>query len=267
MTLPLFALGLALLLTNADSAPAPSAAAPLAIEARGDRFTVRAREVPLRLILERIAVIAKIKVHFDGSGEERITVDFQDRPLDDALRRLLRHRSTVLVYESATGPPVAARVGPRAALVDSLGRSDQEALATPLALEPPLADAADGEAVDPGAVALARASAAVDVVEEEILALPGGGDSLNMYRFLDRQNDPEPSVRLTALQWLVTRPEARLTALATALQDSDAGVKAAAAQMILDNDVSEEDVQHVMAAAETAEAERVVQLLHRLLTP
>jgi hypothetical protein len=88
-----------------------------------------------------------------------------------------------------------------------------------------------------------------------------------MDRFLDRQNDPEPSVRLTALQWLVTRPEARLTALATALQDSDAGVKAAAAQMILDNDVSEEDVQHVMAAAETAEAERVVQLLHRLLTP
>jgi hypothetical protein len=88
-----------------------------------------------------------------------------------------------------------------------------------------------------------------------------------MYRFLDRLNDPEPSVRLTALQWLVTRPEARLSALATALQDGDAGVRAAAAQMILDHDVSEEDVQRVMVAAETAEAEEVVHLLHRLLTP
>jgi hypothetical protein len=267
MTLPLFALGVALLLANTDPARPPSTAAPLAIEARGDRFTVRAREVQLRLILERIAGIAHIKVRFDGSGEERITVDFQDLPLEDALRRLLRHRSAVLLYESATGPPVAVRVGQRASPIESLSLSNSEALATPVELEPPLADATDGEAVDPGAVALARASAAVDVVEEEILALPGGGDSLNMYRFLDRLNDPEPSVRLTALQWLVTRPEARLSALATALQDGDAGVKAAAAQMILDHDVSEEDVQRVMVAAETAEAEEVVHLLHRLLTP
>src|SRR5204863_6406039 len=111
MTLPLFALGLALVLTNADPGPSSpaSAAAPAAIEARGDRFTVWAREASLQLILERIGEIAQIKMHIEGLAEERITVEFQDVPLEDALRRLLHRRSVVLVFENIAGSLVAVR--------------------------------------------------------------------------------------------------------------------------------------------------------------
>jgi hypothetical protein len=269
MTLPLFALGLALLSTTTGPAPAPPAAAPVTIEARGDRLTVRAREVSLRLILERIGEIARITVHIEAPTEERITVEFQDVPLEEALRRLLRHRSAVLIYETVAGPLVSVRVVRPASLTDSpsLGGPDAVETAVGEDHEARPSDAAGGEPIDPGAIALARASAAVDVVEEEIQALPGGGESLNVYRFMDRLNDPEPSVRVTALQWLVTRAEAQLTALASALKDSDAGVRAAAAQMILDREVSEEAVQQVMAAAETADPATVVGLLHQLLTP
>ena len=271
MTLPLFALGLALVLANADPEPSSpaSAIAPVAIELRGDRLTLWAREASLQLILERIGEIAQIKVDIEGLAEERITVEFQDVPLEDALRRLLHRRSAVLIYETVAGSLSAVRVVRPSALTDSPSLGDPEATETTSAgnHEGRRSDAAGEEPTDPGAVALARASGAVDAVEDEILALPGGGESLNVYRFLDRLNDPEPSVRLTALQWLVTRAEARLTALAAALKDSDAGVQAAAAQMILDHDVSEEDVQQVMAAAATADPASVVQLLHRLLTP
>jgi hypothetical protein len=236
--------------------PPSSTAAPVAIEASGEHLSVRAREVSLRLILERIGEVTRIKMHIEDPAEEAITVDFQDVPLDDALRRLLRHRSAVFIYETVAGPLVAVRVV----------QSEVSETAPGGAHETRLTDAGD-EPTDPGALALARASSAVDAVEEEVLALPGGAESLNVYRFLDRLHDPEPSVRLTALQWLVTRAEARLTALASALKDSDAGVQAAAAQMIADHDVSEEAVRQVMTAAETADPASVVQLLHRLLTP
>ena len=288
MTLPLFALGLALLVANADPvvSPPPSATLAVEIEARGGRLTLRAQQVPLRLVLERIGELARIKMHVEGPAEEAITVDFQDVPLDDALRRLLRHRSVVLIYEAAAGPLVALRVVQSKSLTHSLSSEEPETLPADAAWgepeqpgtlpsdlaqgepnepeTPSSSAAALGEPIDPGADALAQASNAVDAVEDEVRGLPDSG-SLNLSRFLDRLNDPEPSVRLTALHWLVTRPEARLPALASALKDSDAGVRTAAAQMIADHDVSEEAVREVMAAAETAEAERVVQLLYRLL--
>ena len=269
MTLPLLTLGLALLLTNADPAPSPSTAAALVVEAHGDRLTVRAREVSLRLILERIGEIARIKVQVDAPAEERITVEFEDVPLEDALRRLLRHRSVVLIYETVAGPPVTVRVVPSASFTDSPSLGGSGATETTAGgddeTRPP--EVAGGEPIDPGAVALARARGAVDAIEAEIRALPGRGESLNVHRLLDRLTDPEPSVRLTALQWLVTRAEARVTALASALKDSDAGVRTAATQMILDDEVSEEGVQQVMAASETADTATVVELLHRLLKP
>ena len=129
MTLPLFALGLALVLTNADPGPSSpaSAAAPAAIEARGDRFTVWAREASLQLILERIGEIAQIKMHIEGLAEERITVEFQDVPLEDALRRLLHRRSAVLVFETIAGSLVAVRVVRPAALTDPPSLGDPEA--------------------------------------------------------------------------------------------------------------------------------------------
>lgn len=289
MTLPLFALGLALLVANADpvASPPPSATVAVEIEARGDRLTLRAREVPLRLILEKIGEIARIKVHLEGPAEEAMTIDFQDVPLDDALRRLLRHRSAVLIYETVAGPLMAVWVIQSASLTNSLSSNEPEthtadaawgepeqpgtlpsdlARGEPNEPEAPSSNAALGEPIDPGAVAVAQASSAVDAVEDEVRGLPDSR-SLNLFRFLDRLRDPEPSVRVTALQWLVTRPEARLPALASALKDSDAGVQAAAAQMIADNDVSEDAVQQLMVAAETADEATVVRLLHRLLPP
>jgi hypothetical protein len=276
MILASFTVGLALLLASAQAhASRETAGVVLHIEAHGQRLTLHARDVPLRLILQRIGEVARVSMHIEAPADEVVSADLDGLSLDDSLRRLLRHRNAVLVYETATGPLVAVRVVRPASLP---GSRAEEAPADPAWGEPvepgPLlpgvangaSDGAHTEADDAGTAAVARASSAVDAIEDELRALTDP-TSLNVPRFFDRLRDPEPSVRLTALQWLVTRPEARLPALASALKDSDAGVQAAAAQMIIDQEVSEETMQQVLAAAETSDAASIVLLLHRLLPP
>lgn len=67
---------------------------------------------------------------------------------------------------------------------------------------------------------------------------------------LDLMSSPEVAVRITALQWLVGRSDVAVPALAMGLQDKHELVRAVAAQLLLDRDVSEETLQSLRDAAE-----------------
>jgi len=115
---------------------------------------------------------------------------------------------------------------------------------------------------------LDRPRLGVDALEEEIREAPGGIESTNVMRLFDRLRDPEPSVRLTALQWLVGRPEARVDALAATLHDPDPTVRMVAAELILGFGMGEDaTVDDLVVTVEKTDPEGLRQLLTRMLPP
>jgi len=89
-------------------APARAAgkAPPFSVQVDGTRLSVHAQDTPLLEILEAISRQSRAEIHLERTLEaqiakEQLTVSFQALPLEEGLRRLLRHKNFILVYSSA----------------------------------------------------------------------------------------------------------------------------------------------------------------------
>ncbi len=79
----------------------------LSVTKRGDRLSVRARDVSLADVLTEVARVARIDIVADPSvapklAQEEVTTELGDVGLDEGLRRLLQRWNTTFLY-TATG--------------------------------------------------------------------------------------------------------------------------------------------------------------------
>jgi hypothetical protein len=81
-------------------------AAPFVVEVRDDLLTVKVQQMPLEQVLKEVAQQSGIRLRIQGSLAEPVSVVFEDLPLDDGLKRLLKDRNFVLMY--TRGPAGAA---------------------------------------------------------------------------------------------------------------------------------------------------------------
>lgn len=167
--------------------PAISSAAGAVVELAGDRLTVDARDVALTDLLAQLAERANLRVTFGSAPTETVTATFSGVPLDEGIRRLLRGRSFVLVYEAGqrvrelrlVGPD-AARTPPAASRGQPAERGAQTAHPSPgsPAVPPgpatPVRDLARTVVEDEEATVRARATAA--------LAAAGGAEAIGALR-------------------------------------------------------------------------------------
>ena len=72
------------------------------IQFADDHLTVTAQDVSLRALLQEIARQSGFTLVRYGSLDERMTLQFHQLPLDEGLRRILRHRSFALEYAEQT---------------------------------------------------------------------------------------------------------------------------------------------------------------------
>ncbi len=68
-----------------------------------DRLTVKVQAASLEVLIEEIARQSGIAVILPASLKDRVSVRFRELPLEEGLRRLLRHHSFVLEYAPLTG--------------------------------------------------------------------------------------------------------------------------------------------------------------------
>jgi len=76
--------------------------AVLEISVRGSGITLHAREAPLTEVLAAVGRQTGVKMVLQGDLSARITETFVGVPIDEALRRLARGRSVVLIYGGAS---------------------------------------------------------------------------------------------------------------------------------------------------------------------
>jgi hypothetical protein len=87
-------------------ATAPHGATPSrerpTIEVNGGLVTAEIHDAPLLNVLEAIASESDIRIVVGPMTDERVTIRFQDVPLDEALRRMLRGKSFTFVYSASS---------------------------------------------------------------------------------------------------------------------------------------------------------------------
>jgi hypothetical protein len=94
------------------AADAPALGTPWALVVQEDRLTVQLDRVPLREVLAELARQANLHLTIDeAAGTERVSASFRDVPLDQAIGRLLGHRSYALLY--APTSPLDGESAPR----------------------------------------------------------------------------------------------------------------------------------------------------------
>jgi hypothetical protein len=81
-------------------------AAPFVVEVRDDLLTVKVQQLPLEQVLKEVAQQSGISLRIQGSLAEPVSVVFENLPLDDGVKRLLKDRNFVLIY--SRGPAGAA---------------------------------------------------------------------------------------------------------------------------------------------------------------
>lgn len=230
---------------------------PVALEVRDGRLTLRARDAPLAVILERLAEAGGIAIHLVEPVQERVSLDLAEVALEEGLRRLLRHRNTLVVYNTYRGTPSAVYVfgslaGAPAPSISA--RTDSAAAA---------AETSDDGEVDIETRML-KAALEIEALEENFRDRSAAAASPGLLQ--DLLADSEPGVRITTLQWLARTPEVAVDALLTALMDSDALMQKVAIQLILEHGVDDRQVEKVMAAAEVEDEAALRRTLSALLT-
>ena len=185
--------------TEPKPAPAAAPAQPLApkpvITCKDKRLTARAKDAQLESLLEQVALACGVPVILDGEvGDERVSVDINDFPVDEALRQILSRYDAFYLYEAADLPdsgepkpgadPATAAPRLRSVWVYARGQG--------IGLEP----------VPPEEWASTR-------------------------EFENRLGDPDPAVRFRALQVLVERlGDGARDAVLQLLNDTDERVRA-----------------------------------------
>jgi hypothetical protein len=222
----------------------------LTLEVCDDRVTLRARDVPLTTILERLAAATGIAFTLRGTVAERLSVDVAGVGVDEVLRRLLAHQSTLLVYDKTGVPAAAFVIGPRSGLM-----SDGEVAARP-------ADAIAQEEVLP----LGHATAfKIEMLEEKLHAASGAASPEGIRLLQDLLAEPDQSVRIMALQWLARDHVTVVEAVVSALEGGDDLVQRVALEILLERGVDESRLAEVVVAAGAGGVLAVRRMLTALL--
>ena len=91
------------------AAPAPPAAPKPVITCKDKRLTARAKDSQLESLLEEIALACGVPVILGGEvGDERVSVEINDFPVDEALRQILSRYDAFYLYEAADEPRAGA---------------------------------------------------------------------------------------------------------------------------------------------------------------
>lgn len=240
------------------SGPCAKGPSTVALGVRGDRLTLRAEAAPLAAILQRIAEATGIVIYLEESVQERISANLTDVGLEEAMRRLLKHRNSIFLYgESRLVPSVVYVLGPRGGTLPLLISQPTGALALPS--EPAEEDKVDAEGER------RKTSLKIRNLEETLRAASLAESSEAYPPLQDLMADPDHSVRITALQWLAGSGDLGVDALAIAFRDGDDLVQRVAKQIMLDRGVGEQAVEEVTAAAEMEDERTIRQMLGALL--
>jgi HEAT repeats len=82
----------------------------LTIRLEQDMLTVSAKEVPHRRLIEELAKRLQFELIIAGPLDERRSLEIQNRPWEEALKKALSPASWAFVYDSTGGEPRLARV-------------------------------------------------------------------------------------------------------------------------------------------------------------
>lgn len=94
--------------TEADRWPSPGSGV---VHFANNLLTVKVQDASLEELLQEVARQSGLSIVWYGTISERITLDFQQLPLDQAVTRMLRHHSFALAYSRAReGKATAARL-------------------------------------------------------------------------------------------------------------------------------------------------------------
>jgi len=282
MTGALASLLVLLLVYAAGAAPT----APVSVEVRAGRLSVRSEGAPLRAILDRVAAATGVVIHSAEPLDEPTSIELRDMPIDEALRRLLRSRNTLIVYGQEGAPSavyVLADRGGSAPPVPESGRPAQPMAESEL-LEastpslpggrnqtPPMSESELLEArarVDAEITAtLPDSRERLDALEEEFqLQLADGSHDVATW-LESLLADPHPGVRVMVLQHLAQRGRVDLVMLAGALKDPDLLVQQGALEILVSRGASGPMVDSVRQAASVEDEAVVRQVLMEAIGP
>lgn len=199
----------------------PSHSAPF-VRFADERLTVKVQDITLRELLQEIARESGLTLVLLSALPDRMTVEFHRLPLEQALRRLLRHRNFALEYgQTAKGSKSA---GPRL-WVFANGEGEYP-VQTPLIEETKTRSSQPGVAPDSGIVQAALQSPDPDEREDAVDALGESGRPDAIASLSLALADENADVRDAAIDALADiGGDEAAEALAVALQDEDATLR------------------------------------------
>ena len=233
-------------LDGALGASEPEAAkGPFVVELRGDRLTVRVKEIPLRMVLEAIGRHSGVEVAFAGPLEEKITASFDELPLDEGVKRFLGGRSYVFLYAAAgAGQPPSVVLSK----VSVLGEG------RPAGHGPEQGPPKPGR---PGASAQPDPAKPAEAMEP-LAAGDEAGMMRNLLEVVHQEGDgPARAAALSGLEELETVPVAPLSAIA--LHDRDPVIRRGALELLGRRAAADPQVREVVEAAATADSDQDVR--------
>jgi hypothetical protein len=244
----LLVLGLVIASYTATAVPGEGRAGELIIRKDQDTLTIKAREVPHRRILEELASRLAFELIITGALEERRSLDIENRPWEEVLKKALSPASWAFVYDSSAGVPRLAKVFVFTSKADSSTsvrapspqrRTDAPSPAslspapTPTpepraGSEPTLAD----QEIDASLAELLEAEdGEMRALALVSLATMGGEQAITALR--QALQDKEPWIRETAVEALAEiGGEGAIQGLQQALRDSNEDVRKAAQEAL-----------------------------------
>ena len=232
---------------RASAAGDPTPRSSFVVQVNRSRLTVRLQRIPLQMALTVIARKSGLALALEEPLAERVTVAFDDLPLDEGLRRLLGPRSYILSYAEA-GP--SEPVGVTKLVVLAKGRERLragEAPAVRFVVPTPQAMPAELDA--------ARRREAV----EALAASEEPGRHLNILLAVLKQ-DEDSDVREAALDALESLETFPLEPLAeVAMRDPQPSVRMRALELLGERGKNDRGVEAVLQRASTADPDDEVR--------
>lgn len=149
--------------------PGPVSPQDLFLQVEGDLLTVRAKEVPQRLILEGLAQRLGFELHTMGPLEERRSLNLQRKPLEEGLKEVLHPASWVSLY---TPSPKGPRLTKIIVFPPSLPRASHPASPHPqVGPTPPVTTRESPQKVEEAIAGLSKLAVEVEDPETRALAL------------------------------------------------------------------------------------------------
>jgi HEAT repeats len=239
----LLVFGLLALSPMAAAGPGGGKPGEIIIRAEGGMLTVQARDVSHRRILERLAKQLNIELVVAGPLEERRSLEIDDRPWEEALKKALSPASWAFVYDSSGGEPRLAKIFVFPSKSDGPGSgrpsSNPNRVADPASALPPAPNRRARQApqrAEQSADTSVSAPLEAENDEARALALVGlattGGEQA-IVALRQALQDKEPWIRETAVEALAeVGGEQAMQGLQQALRDENEDVRKAAQEAL-----------------------------------